>query len=87
MYLSHISQHLEKSGYVGTPSNIIEVTPFERGPYKIYECPVIHPTSAVHQYMSVSFVPKRYLKLTCAPSKYPAVVCNTPFGFPVEPEV
>ena len=49
--------------------------------------PVIHPTSAVHQYLSLDSYPKRYLKLRCAPSRYPPVVCMTPFGFPVEPDV
>ncbi|OPX61423.1 MAG: hypothetical protein A4E29_00821 [Methanomassiliicoccales archaeon PtaB.Bin134] len=28
-----------------------------------------------------------FLKVMQVPSRYPAVLCTTPFGFPVEPEV
>src|ERR1700754_4621068 len=44
--LSTISQKRPASGNVGIPSNIIVVAPCDNGPYIIYECPVIQPTSA-----------------------------------------
>jgi hypothetical protein len=37
------------SGYVGTPSYITLVVPSARGPYTMYEWPVIQPMSAAHQ--------------------------------------
>src|SRR5438105_7963727 len=40
------------SGKVGTPSYSTPVAAFASGPYTIYECPVIQPMSAMHQYTS-----------------------------------
>jgi len=47
--LATISQQRPASGKVGTPSNMTVVAPASSGPYTMYEWPVIHPMSAVHQ--------------------------------------
>ena len=52
LYLSMISQKRPASGNVGIPSNISDVAPALNGPYTIYECPVIHPISAVQKNIS-----------------------------------
>ena len=54
---------------------------------KTYECPVIQPTSARQAYLSSGWISKTYLCVRATPSRYPAVVCTTPLGFPVEPDV
>jgi hypothetical protein len=48
---------------------------------------VIQPTSAVQKYTSDSFRSKTYFIVIVAPRRYPALVCRTPLGFPVEPLV
>src|SRR6202046_5362727 len=54
----------------------------------MYEWPVIHPTSAEHQYTSSSGLRSNtYLWVADAPVRYPPVVCRIPFGFAVDPEV
>ena len=42
------------SGNVGIPSNISVCAPQSKGPYIIYECPVIQPISAVQKKISLS---------------------------------
>ena len=39
-------------GEFGVPSYTTWVTPFDSGPYTMYEWPVTQPMSAVHQYTS-----------------------------------
>ena len=54
----------------------------------MYECPVTHPTSAAHQYTSVSgFRSKTYLCVHATCVRYPPVVCMIPLGFAVVPLV
>lgn len=81
------SLHLPWSGYMGVDSNMSEVAPFTSGPYTMYECPVIHPTSATQAKTSPSSSPKACLVVMPVYSRYPAVVCATPFGLPVDPDV
>jgi uncharacterized protein (DUF2062 family) len=49
--------------------------------------PVIQPQSAVHQKTSLGWWSNTYLKVVAAPTMYPPVVCTTPLGMPVEPDV
>ncbi len=53
-YFCTISQKRPWCGVSGVPSYMTCVAPFASGPYTMYECPVTQPTSAVHQYTSVS---------------------------------
>ena len=82
-----VYSHLPWSGYMGVDSNMSEVAPFTSGPYTMYECPVIHPTSATQAKMSPSSRPKACFVVMPVYSRYPAVVCATPFGLPVDPDV
>jgi hypothetical protein len=43
--------------------------------------------SAVHQYVSSSLMSNTYFVVSAVCSRYPPVVCTTPFGFPVVPLV
>src|SRR3989344_8771789 len=86
-YSSIIFKKRSGSEYVGVPSNITTVAPFASGPYTTYECPVTQPISAEHQYTSSSLISKTYLQVRVAYSKYPPVVCRTPLGLPVLPDV
>src|SRR5690606_36127766 len=43
------SQNRPRCGVSGAPSYITEVAPLANGPYTMYEWPVTHPMSAVHQ--------------------------------------
>jgi hypothetical protein len=51
---STIDHHRSLSGKSGAPSYMIPVVALASGPYTMYEWPVTHPTSAAHQYTSVS---------------------------------
>ena len=53
-YLATISHQRSWRGLSGVPSYITWVARLASGPYTTYECPVTQPTSAVHQYTSVS---------------------------------
>lgn len=53
----------------------------------MYECPVIQPTSAMQANLSSGWRSKTYFTVKAAPSRYPPVVCTTPLGLPVEPDV
>src|SRR5207249_4452715 len=75
------------SGQSGAPSYMKTLAPFARGPYTMYEWPVTHPMSAVHQYRSSSFRSKTYFIVVATPTRYPPVECWMPFGFPVVPDV
>lgn len=52
-----------------------------------YVCPVIQPTSAMQANLSLGCTSKTYFTVRAAQSRYPPVVCTTPLGFPVDPEV
>src|SRR5207302_1280849 len=53
-YFSTMRQKRSLSGKSGVPSYMTPVAPLASGPYTMYECPVTHPMSAVHQYTSSS---------------------------------
>ena len=61
-----MSQYLPASGYMGVDSNMTVVVPFTSGPYTMYECPVIQPTSAAQQKMSPSRRSKECLQVIAA---------------------
>ena len=63
------------------------VAPLARGPYTMYEWPVIQPMSAAHQYTSSSRRSNTFACVDAAPVRYPPLVWTIPFGFPVLPEV
>lgn len=46
------TQQYTKISYKIKIHTITEVAPLAKGPQTTYECPVIQPMSAVHQYMS-----------------------------------
>ena len=48
-YSSTRDHHRSGFGKSGDPSYMNDVAPFASGPYTMYECPVPHPMSAVHQ--------------------------------------
>ena len=54
---------------------------------RTYVCPVIQPMSAMQANLSSGCTSKTYLTVSAAPRRYPPVVCTTPLGLPVEPEV
>src|SRR5256886_2547496 len=86
-YSSIIRQNRSGSGQSGAPSYMKTLAPFARGPYTMYEWPVTHPMSAVHQNRSSSFRSKTYFVVVATPTRYPPVECWIPFGFPVVPDV
>lgn len=61
IHACRIQPHLPWSGYIGVDSNMTEVAPFTKGPYTMYEWPVIQPMSATHANMSPSSRPKACL--------------------------
>src|SRR5437870_13181824 len=86
-YSSTIRQNRSGSGQSGAPSYMKTLAPFARGPYTMYEWPVTHPMSAVHQNRSSSFRSKTYFIVVATPTRYPPVECWIPFGLPVVPDV
>src|SRR5947199_412518 len=86
-YSSTIRQNRLGSGQSGAPSYMKTLAPFASGPYTMYEWPVTHPMSAVHQNRSSSFRSKTYFIVVATPTRYPPVECWIPFGFPVVPDV
>ena len=86
-YFSTMRQKRSLSGKSGVPSYMTPVAPLASGPYTMYECPVTHPMSAVHQYTSSSRRSKIIRCVALTPVRYPPVVCTMPLGLPVEPEV
>src|SRR5947209_8235630 len=86
-HVSTIGQKRSLSGKSGVPSYMTPVAPLASGPYTMYECPVTHPMSAVHQYTSSSRRSKIIRCVALTPVRYPPVVCTMPLGLPVEPEV
>ena len=64
---STIDQKRSRSGQSGAPSYITQVAPLASGPYTRYECPVTHPTSAVHQKTSSSFRSKTSCVVAATP--------------------
>ena len=47
----------------------------------------LQPMSAMQANLSSGCTSKTYLTVRAAPRRYPPVVCTTPLGLPVEPEV
>src|SRR6058998_3049119 len=82
-------RRLERSCFFGhsSPQRMKALAPFARGPYTMYEWPVTHPMSAVHQNRSSSFRSKTYFIVVATPTRYPPVECWIPFGLPVVPDV
>ena len=75
------------SGRTGYPSYTMDVIPYIKGAYTVYECPTTHPMSDAVNIVSPGFDAKTCFIDTASATACPPVSLCTPFGVPVVPEV